>query len=178
MKESSLEDSGLIIYPIDIKWEQLTALTMQRLLIWSGGTVQLSPVEKYAHSPFLCNLEWVHGSHSVKPPDTIFIDDLINTYVERPHGTVLGLLEYLMESVEEMWNHSIPACWGWSNWKRKVPPDCEQKYITQYPQPSYSVGFKREAFSYEQQGLLDRYIRKFGGTCSPITATSSMYFPF
>lgn len=69
-------------------------------------------------------------------------------------------LRYLVESVNEGWNNSVPLT---------VP--C--------PQPDYSVGFKREAFSDEQLAKLSSFIGdSIAGDQSFFMATSYMYFPF
>jgi hypothetical protein len=69
-------------------------------------------------------------------------------------------LEVLAESVNEGWNNSIPL-------------------IGTRPQPDYSVGFKRKAFSGEQLQKLSPFIGKFLlGAQSFFMATYYMYFPF
>ncbi|KAF2240552.1 hypothetical protein BU26DRAFT_208347 [Trematosphaeria pertusa] len=64
-------------------------------------------------------------------------------------------LEILIESTNEGWNNSIPL-------------------TGTRPQPDYSVGFKREAFTAEQLNKLSPFI----GDWSFFMATYYMYFPF
>ncbi|KAH8704535.1 hypothetical protein GQ44DRAFT_743638 [Phaeosphaeriaceae sp. PMI808] len=69
-------------------------------------------------------------------------------------------LEILIESTNEGWSNSIPL-------------------TGTRPQPDYSVGFKREAFSEEQREKLEPFIGDFtGGDQSYFMATYYMYFPF
>ncbi|KAF2866224.1 hypothetical protein BDV95DRAFT_216010 [Massariosphaeria phaeospora] len=69
-------------------------------------------------------------------------------------------LEVLVESVNEGWSNSVPL-------------------TGTRPQPDYSVGFKREAFSEEQRGKLGPFIGDFiAGDQSYFMATYYMYFPF
>jgi hypothetical protein len=67
-------------------------------------------------------------------------------------------LEILVESVNEGWNNSIP--------------------ITKTrPQPDYSVGFRREAFTEDQLKRLEPFVGDLSDT-SFFMATFYMYFPF
>jgi hypothetical protein len=69
-------------------------------------------------------------------------------------------LDVLIESMNEGWNNSIPL-------------------TGTRPQPDYSVGFKREAFSDEQLEKLAPFIGDFiAGDQSFFMATYDMYFPF
>ncbi|KAK2591557.1 hypothetical protein QQS21_010750 [Conoideocrella luteorostrata] len=69
-------------------------------------------------------------------------------------------LKCLTESVNEGWNSSIPL-------------------TGTRPQPDYSLGFKREAFSDDQLVKLSPFIGDFiGGDQSYFMATYYMYFPF
>ncbi|KAF1996556.1 hypothetical protein P154DRAFT_537919 [Amniculicola lignicola CBS 123094] len=69
-------------------------------------------------------------------------------------------LEYLVEAVNEGWNNSIPL-------------------TGTRPQPDYSVGFKRNAFSDDQHKKLSPFIGEFlSGDLSFFMATYYMYFPF
>jgi hypothetical protein len=69
-------------------------------------------------------------------------------------------LRHLIESVNEGWNNSIPL-------------------TGTRPQPDYSVGFKREAFTEEQREKLAPFIGDFlAGDQSFFMATYYMYFPF
>lgn len=69
-------------------------------------------------------------------------------------------LEDLVESVNEGWNNSIPL-------------------TGTRPQPDYSVGFQREAFTDDQHTKLSPFIGEFlAGDLSFFMATYYMYFPF
>ena len=69
-------------------------------------------------------------------------------------------LDPLIESVNEGWNNSIPL-------------------TGTRPQPDYSVGFKREAFTDDQLAKLSPFIGDFiAGDRSFFMATYYMYFPF
>lgn len=67
-------------------------------------------------------------------------------------------LKNLVESVNEGWDNTIPV-------------------TKPRPQPDYSVGFRREAFTDEQLQKLQPFIRKLTDT-SYLMATYYMYFPF
>lgn len=69
-------------------------------------------------------------------------------------------LRYLIESVNEGWNNSVPL-------------------TGTRPQPDYSVGFKRDAFTEDQLKKLAPFIGDFiSGDLSFFMATYYMYFPF
>lgn len=69
-------------------------------------------------------------------------------------------LKILAESVNEGWNNSLPL-------------------TGTRPQPDFSVGFKREAFTNEQLGKLAPFIGNFiSGDQSYFMATYYIYFPF
>lgn len=69
-------------------------------------------------------------------------------------------LKHLIESVNEGWNNSIPL-------------------TPTRPQPDYSVGFRRKAFSNSQLSKLSPFIGDFiAGDQSLFMATYYMYFPF
>lgn len=69
-------------------------------------------------------------------------------------------LDILIESVNEGWNNSIPL-------------------TKTRPQPDYSVGFKREAFTDDQLAKLSPFIGDFlYGDQSLFMSTYYMYFPF
>ena len=81
-----------------------------------------------------------------------------------PSAQALGLrntkLKYLIESVNEGWNNSNPL-------------------TAVRPQPDYSVGYKREAFTEDQLKKLTLFIGDFiAGDRSFFMATYYMYFPF
>lgn len=69
-------------------------------------------------------------------------------------------LKNLVESVNEGWNNSVPL-------------------TGRRPQPDYSVGFSREAFSEDQLARLSPFLGNFtAGDQSYFMATHYMYFPF
>ncbi|KAK4647084.1 uncharacterized protein QC761_0025640 [Podospora bellae-mahoneyi] len=71
-----------------------------------------------------------------------------------------GHLKHLIESVNEGWNNSIPL-------------------TSTRPQPDYSVGFRRNAFTENQLAKLSPFIDDFiAGDQSFFMATCYMYFPF
>jgi hypothetical protein len=81
-----------------------------------------------------------------------------------PSAESLGLRnknrKRLVESVNEGWNNSIPL-------------------TSTRPQPDYSVGFKRDAFTEDQLAKLSPFIGDFiAGDQSFFMATYYMYFPF
>jgi hypothetical protein len=117
------------------------------------------------------------------PKDSLFRDDIFDTTCQRvedrnearvlrdinplivPSAEVLATygakhLDCLIESTNEGWNNSIPL-------------------TTTRPQPDYSVGFKREAFTDEQLMSLSPFIGDFiSGDQSFFMGTYYMYFPF
>lgn len=116
------------------------------------------------------------------PADTLFDDDIFDKTCDMidgrneakvvqdiarllaPSAQTLALrcttFECLIESVNEGWNNSIPL-------------------VGPRPQPDYSVGFRREAFSEEQREKLAPFIGDFiAGDQSYFMATYYMYFPF
>ncbi|KAL2165721.1 hypothetical protein VTG60DRAFT_3948 [Thermothelomyces hinnuleus] len=117
------------------------------------------------------------------PSDTLFRDDVFETTCQKIHNknearviqdisrlivpsaeslATFGAkhLDILTESVNEGWNNSIPI----------TPPR---------PQPDYSVGFRRDAFTEDQLAKLSPFIGDFiAGDQSLFMATYYMYFPF
>ena len=117
------------------------------------------------------------------PSDTLFRDDVFETTCQKIHNknearviqdisrlivpsaegfATFGAahLDILTESVNEGWNNSIPL-------------------TSTRPQPDYSVGFKRDAFTEDQLAKLSPFIGDFiAGDQSFFMATYYMYFPF
>ncbi|KXL49033.1 hypothetical protein M433DRAFT_147678 [Acidomyces richmondensis BFW] len=117
------------------------------------------------------------------PKDSLFCDELFEETCEMirnknearvirdisqlivPSAEVLAArgaksLKILVESVNEGWNNSLPL-------------------TGTRPQPDFSVGFRREAFSKEQLDKLAPFIGNFiSGDQSYFMATYYMYFPF
>jgi hypothetical protein len=117
------------------------------------------------------------------PGDTLFRDDVFETTCQKIHNknearviqdisrlivpsaeslATFGAahLDILTESVNEGWNNSMPL-------------------TSTRPQPDYSVGFKRDAFTEDQLAKLSPFIGNFiAGDQSFFMATYYMYFPF
>ena len=117
------------------------------------------------------------------PSDTLFRDDIFEATCQKIHNknearvvqdisrlivpsaeslATFGAehLEILTESVNEGWNNSIPL-------------------TSTRPQPDYSVGFRRDAFTEDQLTKLSPLIGDFiAGDQSFFMATYYMYFPF
>ncbi|KAK4182104.1 hypothetical protein QBC35DRAFT_468339 [Podospora australis] len=117
------------------------------------------------------------------PSDTLFRDDIFETTCQKIHNknearviqdisrlivplaesfATFGTkhLDILIESVNEGWNNSFPL-------------------TSTRPQPDYSVGFKRDAFTEDQIAKLSPFIGDFiTGDQSFFMATYYMYFPF
>lgn len=115
------------------------------------------------------------------PRESLFDDDIFQTTCQRvasrheaivvrdilplivPSAEILAArmpkLECLIEGVNEPWSNSQP--------------------IINRPQPDYSVGFRREAFTDEQLNQIAPFIGDFiAGDQSLFMATSEMHFPF
>ncbi|KAK3996888.1 hypothetical protein QBC44DRAFT_123387 [Cladorrhinum sp. PSN332] len=117
------------------------------------------------------------------PSDTLFRDDVFETTCQKIHNkneariiqdisrlivpsaeslATFGAkhLDILIESINEGWNNSIPI-------------------TSTRPQPDYSVGFRRDAFTKDQLAKLSPIIGNFiAGDRSFVMATYYMYFPF
>lgn len=117
------------------------------------------------------------------PSDTLFRDEIFKTTLDKirdknearviqdisrlivPSAERLATfgaahLDILTESVNEGWNNSIP-------------------FTSPRPQPDYSVGFKRDAFTDDQLSKLSPFLGDFiAGDQSFFMATYYMYFPF
>lgn len=90
------------------------------------------------------------------------IQDILRLIVPSAESLVLRNKSYkgLVESVNEGWNNSIPL-------------------TSTRPQPDYSVGFKRDAFTEDQLAKLSPFIGDFiAGDQSFFMGTYYMYFPF
>jgi hypothetical protein len=116
------------------------------------------------------------------PKDTFFEDDLFEEILESvkgrnesrvirdiaqlivPPAEILAIwgakhLGILRETTNAGWNNAIPFCGS-------------------RPQPDYSLGFKREAFTSEQLRKLQPFIGNELEDCSYVAATYDMYLPF
>lgn len=116
------------------------------------------------------------------PKDTLFEDELFEDTLESikgrnetrvirdiahlivPPAEILAIrgskqLKMLRETTNAGWNNAIP-------------------FHGPRPQPDYSLGFKREAFTQEQLKKLQPFIGNELEDCSYFAATYDMYFPF
>jgi hypothetical protein len=104
---------------------------------------------------YTCNM--IHDRNEAK-----VIQDISRLLVPSAHALAArsAKLQCLTESVNEGWNNCVPL-------------------IGTRPQPDYSVGFKRSAFSKDQLDKLSPFIGDFiNGDQSFFMATFYMYFPF
>ncbi|OAA34696.1 hypothetical protein NOR_08325 [Metarhizium rileyi] len=128
-------------------------------------------------------LETLLKAQQTIPVDSLFQDDIFEATCQKIHNknearviqdisrlivpsaeslATFGAkhLNILIESVNEGWNNSLPL-------------------TGTRPQPDYSVGFTREAFTDSQLAKLSPFIRDFiSGDQSFFMATYYMYFPF
>lgn len=116
------------------------------------------------------------------PKDTLFEDELFEDTLESikgrnetrvirdtaqlivPPAEILAIrgakhLKTLRETTNAGWNNAIP-------------------FYGSRPQPDYSLGFKREAFTQEQLQKLQPFLGNELEDCSYFAATYDMYFPF
>ncbi|TPX10699.1 uncharacterized protein E0L32_008268 [Thyridium curvatum] len=151
------------------------------LLEIKGSYMTKSPLDLADASQAVCRS--LLGKMQPVPGDTLFRDDIFEATCEKiydknearviqdvtrlivPSAESLATfgakhLDILTESVNEGWNNSIP-------------------FTSTRPQPDYSVGFRREAFTEEQLTKLSPFIGDFiTGDQSLFMATYYMYFPF
>ncbi|GLA01133.1 hypothetical protein AnigIFM60653_010989 [Aspergillus niger] len=73
----------------------------------------------------------------------------------------------LVESINELWDHSIPLQWNPRLIQRRLPT----------PRPDYAVGFSKDAFTDEQYAKLEPLLGECG-EASYYKGTQSMLFPF
>lgn len=151
------------------------------LLATKGAFMDKSPVGIADASKNLCNTLLEEAQEP--PQNSLFRDDIFEATCRKfqdrnesrvirdisqlivPSAEVLATygateLECLIESTNEGWNNSVPL-------------------TKTRPQPDYSVGFRREAFSDEQLAKLAPFIGNWlGGDQSFFMATYYMFFPF
>jgi len=133
-----------------------------------------------------CKQEHLEGllySEQTVPQNSLFLDDLLDKTCEKirnrneamiiqditrlvvPSAQNLAIygathLNHLYESVNEGWNSAIP-------------------FHGTRPQPDYSVGFGRSAFTEEQLKKLEPFVGEIGSKSTTyFMATTRMYFPF
>ncbi|KAK4118383.1 hypothetical protein N657DRAFT_659626 [Parathielavia appendiculata] len=153
----------------------------ETLLEVKGSYMTKAPLGLASASQALCR-SLLEKTQPV-PGDTLFRDDVFETTCQKIHNknearviqdisrlivpsaeslATFGAknLDILTESVNEGWNNSIPL-------------------TSTRPQPDYSVGFKRDAFTEDQLAKLSPFIGDFiAGDQSFFMATYYMYFPF
>ncbi|KAH6630797.1 hypothetical protein B0J18DRAFT_488551 [Chaetomium sp. MPI-SDFR-AT-0129] len=150
------------------------------LLETKGSYMSKSPLDITDQSKRLC--ETLLNSEQPVPKESLFDEDIFESVCETLGGSNearviqdisrlivpsaeqcalrAGHLKPLIESVNEGWNNSIPL-------------------IGTRPQPDYSVGFRRDAFTADQLTKLSPFVGDtFSGDLSLFMATFYMYFPF
>lgn len=151
-----------------------------QLLQMHGSFMEMSKLGIADESRDLCMTLLDHEQRL--PRESLFDDDIFQTTCQRvasrneaivvrdilplivPSAEIsasrIPKLECLIESVNEVWSNSEPV-------------------TTNRPQPDYSVGFKRKAFTEEELDKIAPVIGDFiAGDQSIFMATSEMYFPF
>ncbi|KAB5581165.1 hypothetical protein GE09DRAFT_464757 [Coniochaeta sp. 2T2.1] len=153
----------------------------ETLLEVKGSYMTKAPLGLASTSQALCR-SLLEKTQPV-PSDTLFRDDVLETTCQKVHNknearviqrisrlivpsaeslATFGAehLDILTESVNEGWNNSIPL-------------------TSTRPQPDYSVGFRRDAFTKGQLAKLSQFNGDFiNGDQSLFMATYYMYFPF
>ncbi|KAI8630351.1 hypothetical protein F5Y19DRAFT_60637 [Xylariaceae sp. FL1651] len=151
------------------------------LLATKGSFMDESDLGVANASKSLCHT--LLGRKQTVPQDSLFRDDIFKLTCRKvedsneariirditplivPSAEILATygatkLDCLIESVNEGWNNSIPL-------------------TGTRPQPDYSVGFRREAFTEDQLSKLSPFIGDWiSGDLSFFMATYLMYFPF
>ncbi|KAL7784858.1 hypothetical protein V8C37DRAFT_395118 [Trichoderma ceciliae] len=167
--------------PREEKGAQYRDQRYETLLATKGSFMVKSRLDIFSQSKTLCKS--LLETKQAFPENSLFHDDLFDSTCQKIHNknearviqdisrlivpsaeslATYGSkhLEILAESVNEGWNNSIPLAGT-------------------RPQPDYSVGFQREAFTNKQLEKLSPFIGDFiGGDLSYFMATYYMYFPF
>ncbi|AEO56307.1 hypothetical protein MYCTH_2301073 [Thermothelomyces thermophilus ATCC 42464] len=167
--------------PREEKSAQYRDQRYETLLQFNGSYMTKAPGGLASASQDLCR-SLLENPQPV-PGDTLFQDDIFETTCEKirnknearviqdisrlivPSAESLATfgakhLDILIESVNEGWSNSMPL-------------------TGTRPQPDYSVGFRREAFTKDQLAKLSPCIGDLiAGDASPVMATYYMYFPF
>lgn len=114
------------------------------------------------------------------PRDSLFQDNIFertceNIRSENEARVVLDIMRLIVPSAENVADPAIePEILKEkvnSSWLKCIP------LLTKCPQPDYSVGFRRSAFSLDQLGRLDPFVGTDRERCS-VMARYDMYFPF
>ncbi|KAI5925586.1 hypothetical protein F4810DRAFT_659194 [Camillea tinctor] len=175
--------------PLEEKSAQYRDARYETLLATKGSFMTQSKLGINSQSETLC--QNLLQMEQIVPENTLFRDDIFTTTCQKIHNrneariiqdisrlivpsaeslATYGAtdnapddapyLEILTESVNEAWSNSIPLTGS-------------------RPQPDYSVGFQREAFTTAQLEKLSPFIGNFiAGDLSYFMATYYMYFPF
>ena len=167
--------------PREVKSAKYRSSNYETVLGTKGSFMSKSKLNITDASKDLCR-NLLNAKQTV-PQDTLFRDDLFDETCESVHGRneamvvrdisplicpsaqVLKIygakhLEHLTESVNEGWNSAIP-------------------FYDSRPQPDYSVGFGRSAFTNEQLEKLKPFVGEITDSyTSYFMATWRMYFPF
>ena len=167
--------------PREEKNTSYTELRYEILLKTKGSYMDKSDLDVTNASKSICRT--LLEKEQMAPQDSLFSDDLFEDTCRMIHSknearvvrdisllivpsaetlAIRGAkhLKILIESVNEGWNSSIPV-------------------TKPRPQPDYSVGFRREAFTDEQLSKLEPFVGDITDTfTSYFMATWYMYFPF
>lgn len=167
--------------PREVKSAPYKTAAYATVLATKGSFMSPSPLGVTKESKTMCRT-LLNGEQTV-PQNSLFRDDLFegtcNSVQDRneamvvrdihplicPPAQILRIfgarhLEHLTEGVNEGWNNIIPF------------------YKTR-PQPDYSVGFQRSAFTKDQLEKLTPFVGEVGTSCtSYFLATFRMFFPF
>ncbi|PTB64822.1 hypothetical protein BBK36DRAFT_1177550 [Trichoderma citrinoviride] len=166
--------------PREEKSAQYRDSRYETLLATKGSFMAPSKLDITNESKILC--ETLLEGNQTYPENSLFRDDIFGLTCEKirtknearvlqditrlivPSAESLATygaehLDILTESVNEGWNNSIPL-------------------TGRRPQPDYSVGFLRDAFTEEQLDKLSPFIGDFLADQSYFMATYYMYFPF
>ncbi|KAL2261299.1 hypothetical protein VTK26DRAFT_4441 [Humicola hyalothermophila] len=166
--------------PREEKSAQYRDLRYETLLEVKGSYMTKAPGGLASASQDLCR-SLLETTPPV-PSDTLFRDDIFETTCQKiynkneariiqditrlivPSAESLATfgakqLDILIESVNEGWNNSIPL-------------------TSTRPQPDYSVGFRRNAFTEDQLAKLSPFVGDFIAGDQSFMATYYMYFPF
>jgi len=153
----------------------------RKILETKGSFMDKSKLDLADKSKILCRT--LLENDQTVPQDSLFRDDIFESTCRRvedrnearvlrditplvvPPAEILAIygdarLDCLVESINEGWNNSIPV-------------------IGTRPQPDYSAGFKREAFTEDQLNKLSPFIGDWiNGDLSYFMGAYNMYFPF
>lgn len=151
-----------------------------QILQLNGSFMETSELEIADESRDLCTTLL---NHEQKPPrESLFEDDIFRRtcrrVASRNEATVVRDISPLIVPSAEIFASRAPELDSLIESVNEVWSNC-QPVTNNRPQPDYSVGFKRKAFSEEQLNKMAPIIGDFiAGDQSLIMATSEMHFPF